>query len=152
MTPWLAWVDQMLQRYKGTVAAWEVWNEPNLSWTPAINATDFASLAQQTVSRIRTLHPSAYIMLSGVAYLDIPFMQAVLPSVGAQINAVAYHPTASFPSRPRTSSWPTPWRSWAAWAWPYPAFTMITGAANYVAEVAQLRAMLAALGLSQLEL
>ncbi|MBI4054943.1 MAG: T9SS type A sorting domain-containing protein [Elusimicrobia bacterium] len=152
MTPWLNYVQQMVQRYLGSVSTWEIWNEPNLSWKPAVNASDYADLAQQTAARIRSLQPSAYILLGGTSLVDPAYLQTVLPIAGNQINAISIHPYRQYPEQAQdvfvaNSIVLVP----PDGVKPYPAFAN-TGAASYREEIGQLRNLLSNLGFPSLDI
>lgn len=55
------------KRYGTRVAAWEIWNEPNLSkyWAPAPNAGSYMALMSTTRNRIKAVNPSATVVSGG---------------------------------------------------------------------------------------
>jgi len=94
-------------RYRGRVAAWEIWNEPNngLSgfWKPAPDPAAYARLATTAAPAIRAADPAARIVTGGLApTLDLisygedwGFLrraEAAAPGLLARFDAAAIHP------------------------------------------------------------
>ena len=54
-------------RYKGRIAAYEVWNEPNLpgSWAPEPDAADYLQLLRQTYAAVRAVDPLPVVLSGG---------------------------------------------------------------------------------------
>jgi hypothetical protein len=147
MTQWLAYVDFMVRRYKGKVAAWEIWNEPNLAWHPTVSTAAYVSLAVQTAQKIRSIDPNAYIMSGGLSLNDLTYLDGIMnSSLGSYLNAVALHPYRRYPEQAQDE-----------WLSLYPAVGGIvastnTGAANYEGELALVRGILARHGYPNLEI
>lgn len=93
-------------RYLGRVAAYELWNEPNLQreWNGTeLNAADFVRLVNEGASGLRETDPQA-ILISGapavtgindgvVAIDDRVFLRSMLKAgIAGQIDAVGVHP------------------------------------------------------------
>jgi hypothetical protein len=145
MTPWLNFVAATVNHYP-QAGAFEVWNEPNLSWTPSINAADYASLAIQTADKIHALRPGATVLLGGTSLIDKTFTQAVLAAgAGSHVDAFAFHPYRTYPEQPQD-----PFVAATGFK-PNAAFVSL-GAANYEEEVAQIKQWLAAAGVPNLPL
>jgi hypothetical protein len=63
-------VQQVAERYRGRVAAYQVWNEPNLNieWgRTAPDATAYARLLRGAAERIRLADPNARVMMAALA-------------------------------------------------------------------------------------
>lgn len=63
-------VGQVAERYKGRVAAYQIWNEPNLTseWGhQPPNPAAYASLLQGAAARIRQADPSALVVMAALA-------------------------------------------------------------------------------------
>jgi hypothetical protein len=106
-----AWVDHyrdfagdLAARYRGRVAKWELWNEPNESffWKPVPDPARFAAWFEGIAATIAAADPSAEIALGGLAGLTHTgrgnvtgqdFLKA-LYRLGVQPAAVAIHPYA----------------------------------------------------------
>lgn len=66
MDDWIAYVRAVATRYKGTIRAYEVWNEPNL--TRFFNGTprQMAELTKSAAQAIRAIDPAALVVCSGI--------------------------------------------------------------------------------------
>jgi hypothetical protein len=83
-------------RYQGQVAAWEIWNEENLSrfWMPTPSAGDYARLLKAAYPAAKQADPSARVLFGGMQYNDYRFLEAAYaaePDVGDYFDAVATH-------------------------------------------------------------
>src|SRR5690554_2990942 len=92
---WLNWVKAFVERYKGVVDEWEIWNEPNLRNVNA--AADYADILMKTSKAIREIQPDAEIAGMATAGVDIDFIRAVLQIVKENnmlgyLDKVSYHP------------------------------------------------------------
>jgi polysaccharide biosynthesis protein PslG len=79
LTGWLTYVSTVVERYDsdGTddapgsprINAWEVWNEPNLSfyWPPEPNVQEYATMLAATHDAIKAADPSANVVLGGLS-------------------------------------------------------------------------------------
>jgi len=94
---WRAYVRAVAARYKGRIAAYELWNEPNGTdqfWTGSVrDLIDLAAVARDT---IKAIDPSALLVGpattgnvggSGVGYLD----QLLGAGLGKYVDVIAYH-------------------------------------------------------------
>lgn len=69
-TDYWDFVGQVATRYRGRVAAYQIWNEPNLTteWgRRAPSATDYARLLRGASERIRSLDPSVRVVMAAMA-------------------------------------------------------------------------------------
>ena len=92
---WKNYVSTVCTRYRGRVAAWEVWNEENIHgfWMPQPDAAAFSALVKETTPAIRAADPDAKVVLGGVAGLDPTFLDNCLAAgVADYVDAIAYHP------------------------------------------------------------
>ncbi len=100
---WQTFVQTVATRYKGRIAAYEVWNEANLSgyWTGSVS--DMLLLAQSAFSIIKHVDPGAVVLApSVVAGSGLDWMTRFLSNGGASFcDAIAYHlyDTAQFPEQ-----------------------------------------------------
>ena len=105
---WFAY--QAAERYKGHIHAWQVWNEPNLSffWRPEPDPAAYAELLRHAYLAIKYADPDAAVILAGLANdgsADVPeyvwypperFLQAIYDAgAGPYFDAVARHPYTS---------------------------------------------------------
>lgn len=94
---WEGYVSAVVSRYRGRVAAWEVWNEQNIHafWQPEPDPVAYVTLLASASPRIRAADPAATVVMGGVAGLGSTDLDAYLTAGAAEyIDAVAYHPYA----------------------------------------------------------
>lgn len=96
---------KMVERYP-YVAAWQVWNEPNIPsyWRPNEDAKAYGHLLLTTVQHVRSRAPTTQLIMGGMAYYSqMPvkggLMLEELGKLGvAQLNiTAAYHPYTHYP-------------------------------------------------------
>ena len=90
-------VGDMVARYKGRVAGWEIWNEPNHPrfWSPAPNAGEYARLLKAAAPAVRANDPAAKVLFAGLAHNDYPYLEqayAAVPDLGDHFDVMATHP------------------------------------------------------------
>lgn len=80
-------------RYRGRVAAWEIWNEPDNRdyWTGTVD--QFASLVMLAARRIRDADPSAILVLGGLAYGPSAFFERLINDyhIDRYVDVMALH-------------------------------------------------------------
>ncbi len=94
------------------VKAWEVWNEPNLTffWEPAPDPAAYAALLAPTYDAIKAVDPSSTVITGGLVPAEhlsrqegmkpLPFLERVYAAGGAgKFDAVGYHPY-TYPALP----------------------------------------------------
>jgi polysaccharide biosynthesis protein PslG len=86
---WSNFVRKVVERYKGRVPAWEVWNEPTMSgagFTPKM----YAELLRATATPLREIDPKAKII--GFAGVELPFIKNTLALDTAPLmDAISEH-------------------------------------------------------------
>jgi hypothetical protein len=92
MAAWLKYVEATVNRYKGTVHRWEVWNEPN-----GHGCEEYASLLMRTADAIKRVDPDAEVMGLSLAGIDLKFTAGVLDLLKKNgnldcIDWLTYHP------------------------------------------------------------
>ena len=92
MTAWLKCVEATVNRYKGTVNQWEVWNEPN-----GHGCEEYAVLLMRTAEAIKKVQPDAGVMGLSLAGIDLKFTAGVLDILKKNekldcIDSLTYHP------------------------------------------------------------
>jgi hypothetical protein len=90
-------------RYQGQVAAYEIWNEPNLggSWSPQPNPAAYLGLLSTTFAGIKSVDPAADVLAGGTgpsepgekAFEPLPWYRALYAGgLHSMIDGVAVHP------------------------------------------------------------
>ena len=96
MRAWEKYVTAVVRRYKGRVAEWEVWNEPNLG-SNAKHPDAYAELLVRTAEAVRKVDPEAVIIGFGLSRMPIDFTRRVLDMLRERgklglIDYVSFHP------------------------------------------------------------
>lgn len=84
----------MAGRFRGKVAAWEVWNEPNLSsfWASK-SASQYAALVRAAYPAFKAGDPGAAVVIGGVSEADDPWLaQMYAAGVAGSYDVLAPHP------------------------------------------------------------
>lgn len=85
----------VVNRYKRYVTHWEIWNEPDLEyfWRGGPNAVAYAQLLMTTAQAIRSVDPTAKILIGGLNPFDTSFLRTVAAQ-GAwnSFDIIAIHP------------------------------------------------------------
>jgi hypothetical protein len=89
-------VRAAVNRWKGTIHTWEIWNEPNAvgTWNCVNNcnhAADYARLLQGAYVAVKSVDPTARVLIGGIYVHDtidngMTFLDSVVANSGGQIN------------------------------------------------------------------
>jgi hypothetical protein len=81
------------EHFKGRVAAWEVWNEPNLDYFFNGTPADYVKLLKASYSQFKAGDPNTKVVLGGPSYNDTDWLEKVY-AAGAQgyFDVMATHP------------------------------------------------------------
>lgn len=75
---WAAYVRGTVSHYSGQVAAWEIWNEPDLSFFWNGTPRDYFRLLKVARVVIDSLDPTAKVVMAGMVAPDLGFFTKVL--------------------------------------------------------------------------
>ena len=91
---WSTYVRTVATRYKGKVAAYEIWNEENIQyWQPTPDPVYYTRLLKLASTEIRAADPAALIVMGGTAPVDPGYMETTFKNGSLDyVDAVAYHP------------------------------------------------------------
>ncbi len=95
LTAWSNYATTVASRYKDKVAAWETWNEENITafWSPQPDITAFMNLLRPEALALRAADPDGIIVMGGLAGLGYDFITGCLQQgVADYVDALAYHP------------------------------------------------------------
>ncbi|MCP4246205.1 MAG: hypothetical protein GY778_04070 [bacterium] len=88
------YVFKMVERYKGRVAAWEIWNEPNIQpfWSPLPDPELYAQLLRAAYAAAKKADPDSVIVGGSLAGPDYDFLDKVYQH-GARgtFDVLSYH-------------------------------------------------------------
>ena len=79
LTKWEHFVGQLVSHYRGKVAAWEIWNEPNYVFKPAF----YAQMLKRAAEAIKRADPAAKVVAMGGAN-DVQFSTDVFAELHKQ--------------------------------------------------------------------
>lgn len=95
MQAWREYVITVCSRYRGKVAAWEIWNEENINafWSVGPDPLEYVALVSVAAPEIRAADPAAKVVMGGVAGLDPDYLTACLKAgIARYVDTVSYHP------------------------------------------------------------
>jgi hypothetical protein len=81
------------EHFRGRVAAWEVWNEPNLDYFFNGSPADYVKLLKASYAQFKAGDPNAKVVLGGPSYNDTDWLEKVY-AAGAQgyFDVMSTHP------------------------------------------------------------
>lgn len=88
------YVRFLVDRYRGRVEYWELWNEPNIAyWNPRPSPEAYGRLAKAVIPVIKQADPEARFVFGALAGADIPFAQKALDACAcaSDIDVFSYH-------------------------------------------------------------
>jgi len=80
---WADFVRQTVRHYAGQVAYWEIWNEPDLKYFWTSSPSDYYQLLKTSYTVIKSVDPTAKVVLAGMVVPDLQFFSAVLDAAKA---------------------------------------------------------------------
>lgn len=102
MAAWLNYVRALVERYKGRIKYWEVWNEPNHRnyWGAPPDPLEYGRLLRETARLIKDIDSNAVVLGGSMAGLDPDFVDGFL-SVGTEnlVDIITYHNYGSIPEK-----------------------------------------------------
>jgi hypothetical protein len=89
---YLGYVEEVVRRYRGKIAAYEIWNEPNwLFWKGS--AEDFYELSRTAAAKIREIDPQAMIAAGAFNRVPKKFIRGMFRAGAMEhVDAVSFHP------------------------------------------------------------
>ena len=83
----------MADRYRGRVAAWEIWNEPNVDGFWEGTVAQYVNLLQAAYPKIKAADPAAVVLAGAVAHNDTDYLNRMYDA-GAKgsFDAISTHP------------------------------------------------------------
>ncbi len=97
------WAAQTVERYRGRVTYWQIWNEPDNPqfWLPAPDPLAYAALVHQTAMAIARVAPEVHLVAAGVNPFAPQFLSAAAAAgLWNDIDIIAIHPYVN-PTDPR---------------------------------------------------
>ena len=78
---WLNYVNETVDLFQNYGVYWEIWNEPNLSWTGPMN--DFFYLLNRTACFIHEYYPDQKVISPGISGSWPSYLTAMIQYIGA---------------------------------------------------------------------
>ncbi|HEX8917076.1 MAG TPA: hypothetical protein VF898_01110 [Chloroflexota bacterium] len=88
---WAEYVRQTVIHYAGEVKYWEIWNEPDLAYFWHGNADDYFGMLKDAYLTIKSIDPTAQVVVGGMVVPDLQFFDHVLQDAARAPNARANH-------------------------------------------------------------
>ncbi len=91
----VTYAEAVVKRYQRLVKHWQIWNEPDQAafWRPAPDPARYTQLLIKTAQSIRTIDPTATIVLGGINPFDTTFLRAIAEHGGWNaFEVIAIHP------------------------------------------------------------
>jgi len=94
---WSIFVEQVIAHYGNDVAAWEIWNEPNIDkfWPKTAPVEGFFEIVKRAHQAIKQKQPQSTVLLGGMANQPSAFIfleRLAALGVANYCDAIAYHP------------------------------------------------------------
>ncbi len=93
---WRRFLRALAERYKGKVAHWEIWNEPNLDcfWHPKhkASAVEYTKLVSISSEAIKSVQPDAKVIACVAGIYGDFFEDCLKAGMGTHIDIFSYHP------------------------------------------------------------
>jgi Glycosyl hydrolases family 39 len=89
---WRRYVADVVGRYKGRIAAYEIWNEPDLKQTWTGSVEQMVALTREASREIRRIDPGARIVSPAAAGVDVKWLAEFLAKGGGKyVDIIGYH-------------------------------------------------------------
>jgi hypothetical protein len=95
---YIRFVSETVKRYKNQVAAFEIWNEPNLRTKRFWKGSDdeFFTLYRKTVKAIKSIDPNIVVTTPGLFRGDNRYLQKMFEAGAmADVDVISFHPYAA---------------------------------------------------------
>jgi len=99
---WLRFVEAVIERYKGKITYWEIWNEPNHRkyWGAPPNAEDYGRLVLVTAEKIRSIQQDAIIIAGSTADIDLDYNDTFLNQCDPEnLDIISFHQYDPLPEK-----------------------------------------------------
>ena len=89
---WQRYVGAVARRYKGRIAAYEIWNEPDLKQTWTGSVQQMVELTREASRAIRQIDPAARVVSPAAAGVDVNWLADFLARGGGEsVDVIGYH-------------------------------------------------------------
>ena len=94
-TNWVETLRACVTRYRGRVAGWEIWNEPNIDFWVGPKE-DYVKLLNLAYPAVKAADPNARVLACSTAGVDLPFIDKCI-GLGATFDDLTIHPYRNDP-------------------------------------------------------
>jgi hypothetical protein len=92
LADWRHYVTEVARRYQGRIAAYEIWNEPDLKQTWTGSVQQMVDLAREASQAIHEIDPAAQVVSPSAAGVDVNWLAEFLARGGNQyVDVIGYH-------------------------------------------------------------
>ncbi|HEX6502629.1 MAG TPA: hypothetical protein VF011_05230 [Terriglobales bacterium] len=84
-------MERIVERYRGKIHAWEIWNEPDNRDYWQGSAQGYAELVRAAALAMRRADPSVVLVLGGMSHGPGPFFRELLPHIAGYVDVIAMH-------------------------------------------------------------
>lgn len=103
LRPWLNAIEKTVERSRGLVDAYEIWNEPNAApwfWTGEADPVGYARMVKEVAHTVRGADPRATIVAGSLAAVMLDYVEQFLAAdSGPDWNGFSVHPYSDYPDR-----------------------------------------------------
>ena len=95
LSAWSDYVSAVVERYRGQIHAWEIWNEPNSQtfWHPRPDPREYARLLIAGAEAVKRADPTAWVLGCNTGDVDPWFHRAVFDEGGwGHLDIIGVHP------------------------------------------------------------
>lgn len=94
-TNWVTTLGRSVERYRGRIAGWEIWNEPNIGFWDGPKE-DYPKLVNLANPAVKAADPGARVIACSTAGVDLKFIDMCLDE-GLRFDDISIHPYRSDP-------------------------------------------------------
>lgn len=94
-TNWVETLRVSAERYRGRIAGWEIWNEPNWTFWDGPKE-DYAKLVSMSYPAVKAADPVARVLACSTCGIDLDFIDRCIRD-GARFDDITIHPYRSDP-------------------------------------------------------
>ncbi len=95
-TNWVETLRRAVERYRGRIVGWELWNEPNAASFWRGPKSDYSKLVSLAYPAVKAADPLAHVLAFSTTGIDLEFIDARIRE-GARFDGITIHPYRNNP-------------------------------------------------------
>lgn len=100
---WTEYCIKAVERYRGKVSKFEIWNEPEWLWQGGSNAVEYGEFAMMTAKAVKEAYPDTYIIAGALTHAKSDWVKTCLETgLYKYADAVSYHIYSPYPEQQLT--------------------------------------------------